>query len=364
MPAASAMTATPVVTTPSAVTTSAMVRPSPSANPATLRTPLPGSTRHVESVGECLSRYAHIGSSGSVPSLDELHRKLELERGALEKLLETQKRENEERNEWLKEMRKAAQDVAINAIDKGVEGLFDSSKEALRESEIELHEEIQETTKEARELRQQMDEARKAMGTAKDDPARLASLQAQWADMEKNQVQPLLGKRKALEGQWENTFNWESRVEGITTARDFGVWMTDMELPCEYERNQVTCKNFKKNNAVSKMAAGDTNTGLDGFKLALEYAANHAEQLKKLANTAVIGSTAGKIAANATFVGEVWNTTSFLIDMSYDTTVGYLGYQRLKQVKQNDAQFEKAKSILGARIDRMNAEASCYQNAN
>lgn len=363
-PVRTGMTAPPIVTAPPAVTSSAAVRPSPSVNPAILPTPLPGGTRHIESVGECLSRYAPTGTSGSAPSLEDLHKKLELERGALKKLLETQKRENEDRNEWLKEMRKAAQDVAFNAIDKGVDDLFDSSKEALRDTEVELHDEIQETTTEARDLRQQMDDARKAMSTANDDPAHLAALQSQWADMEKNQIQPLLQRRKTLEGQWESTFNWETRVEGITNARDFGGWLTDMEMPCDYENDQVTCKNFKENNALSKTAGGDYETGLDGLKMALKYAAHHADQLKKLSNAAVIGTTAGKIAANATFVGEVWDTTSLMIDLSYDATVGYLGYRRLQQVQQNDAQFEKAKSILGARIDRMNAEASCYQNAN
>jgi hypothetical protein len=356
--------ARPAITVAPTVNSSPVVRPSPSAQPAIPAAPAPGGTRHIESVGECLSRYAQTGPSGATPSLEELHKKLEFERRALEKLLETQKRENEERKEWLKDMRKAAQDVALNAIDKGVEGLFDSSKEALQDSEVELHEEIQETTEQARELRQQMDEARKAVGTAKDDPARVASLQDQWADMEKNQIQPLLEKRKALEGQWESTFKWETRVDRLTNARDFGAWITDMELPCDYANGQVACNNFKENNAISKIAAGDRDTELDGLKMALKYAAHKAERLKNLSDVAVIGGTAGKIAANATFIGEVWDTTSLMIDLSYDATVGYLGYQRLQQVKQNDAQFEKAKSILGARIDRMNAEVSCYQNAN
>jgi len=347
--------ASPGITAPPAATSPAGVRPSPSAELANLSTPAPGGRRYVESVGECLSRYTQTGSTGSAPSLEELQKKLEFERGALEKLLETQNRENEERNEWLKEMRKAAQDVALHAIDKGVEGLFDSSKEALQEAEVELHGEIEDTTKEARELQQEMAEARKAIGTAKDDPARLASFQAQWADADKYQIQPLLKKRKALEDQWESIFNLETRVEHITVARDFGAWLTDMDLPCDYENDHVTCRNFKENNAISQVAAGDYyNTGLDGFKLALDYAAHHAAPLKKLSSFAVMGTT----------VGEVWDTTSLLIDLSYDTTVGILGYQRLQQVKQNDPQFEKAKSILGARIDRMNAEVSCYQNAN
>jgi hypothetical protein len=60
----------------------------------------------------------------------------------------------------------------------------------------------------------------------------------------------------------------------------------------------------------------------------------------------------------------VWDATSLTIDLTYDTAVGYLGYQRLEQIKQNDVQLERAKARLGERIDRMNAEVACYARAN
>jgi hypothetical protein len=360
-----ARTPQPIVSAPPAATSYAAARPGPAPNPASLSTPVPSAPRYVESVGECLARYTHTGPSGAAPSLEELHKKLEQEHAALEKLLETQKDANEDRNEWLKEMRKAAQDVSLIAIDHGVEGLFESTKEGLQDAEIELHEAIQDTDKEAGALRQEIVEARNAAVAGKADPERMAALNQQWNDMETNQIQPLLERHKALEDQWESTFKWETKVDGFNHSRDFGIWLTDMELPCNLDDNHhLTCKNFKENNAYAKAKGGDQDTTLDGLKQVLEIAAHNAESLKKISNYAVIGTTAGKIAANATFVGQVWDKTSMVIDLSYDTTVGYLGYRRLRQVNQNDAQFEIAKSKLGALIDRTNAEASCYQNAH
>jgi hypothetical protein len=364
VPVPSARTPQPRVSAPPAATSYAVARPSPAANPASLSTPPPSAPRYVESVGECLARYAHTGPSGPAPSLAELRKKLEQEHAALEKILETQKDANEDRNEWLKEMRKAAQDASLIAIDHGVDGLFESTKEGLNDAEVELREAIHDTDEEAGALRQQLSEARNAAVAGKADPERRAALNQQWNDMETNQIQPLLERRKALEDQWKTTFKWESRVEGFNHSRDFGIWLTDMEVPCNLDDNHhLNCKNFKDNNAYAKVKGGDQDTALDGLKQVLEIAAHNAESLKKLSNYAVIGTTAGKIAANATFVGQVWDKTSMVIDLSYDTTVGYLGYRRLQQVSQNDAQFEIAKSKLGALIDRTGAEASCYQNA-
>ncbi len=360
-----ARTTQPTAPAPPAVTSYAVARPSPAANPASLSTLPPSAPRYVESVGECLARYAHTGKPGQTPTLEELQKKLEREHAALEKLLETQKDANEDRNEWLNVMRKAAQDASLMAIDKGVDGLFESTKEGLQDAEIELHEAIQDTDAEAGALRQQIVEARNAAVAGKADPERMAALNEQWNDMETNQIQPLLERRKALEDQWESTFKWKTRVDGFNHSRDFGIWLTDMELPCNLDANHhLNCKNFKENNTYTKMKGGDQETTLDGLKQVLAIAAHNAESLKKISNYAVIGTTAGKIAVNATFVGQVWDKTSMTIDLTYDGTVGVLGFMRLRQVKQNDAQFEIAKSKLGELIDRTNAEASCYRNAN
>jgi hypothetical protein len=364
-PARSGITTPPIVTAPTAVTSLAVVRPIPSANPASLSPPLPGATRHVESVGECLGHYTHTAPSGPAPSLEELQKKLEREYAALEKLLETQKRENEDRDEWLKEMRKAAQDASLNMIDKGVDGLFESTKDGLKDAEIELHGAIEGTEKEANALRQQLVEARNAAVAGKADPERMAALNEQWNDMEINRIQPLLERRKALEEQWESTFKWKTKVDGFNLSRDFGIWLTDMEFPCNLDENHnLTCKNFKENNAYTKVKGGNRDTALDGLKQVLKIAAHNADSLKKISNYAVIGKTAGKIAADATFIGETWDATSMTIDLTYDGMVEVLGYRRLQQVKTNDALFERAKSSLGAQIDRTNAEVSCYQHTN
>jgi hypothetical protein len=112
---------------------------------------------------------------------------------ALKRLSETQSRENEDRNDWLKDMRKAAQ---VHAIDHGIGNMLDSTKEGLTEAETELHAEIQEVKQEAEEAHQLRDAAQKAMGTAQGDPKRLAELQAELDDIEKNKIGPLFEKKR------------------------------------------------------------------------------------------------------------------------------------------------------------------------
>jgi len=352
------------VASPPVVASSPVLVLSMSSRPQILASPPPGGKPHVMSVSECVASYS---PTGSVPSLEELRRKLESQGAALQKLAETQLRENQERNELLKDMRKALQDVSINAIDKGVEGLFDSTKEGLQDAEIGLHGEIMETKNQAIQLRQEMDETRKAMDTAKGDPARLSALNAEWVDLDKNQIQPLLQRRKELEDQWESYFKWQKHVASFTSARDFGIWLTDTELPCEVKDGAISCENIRKSNPFEKtkkldenLSAEDLNPALDGLKQVMKFAAHNADLLAHLSKAAAVVD----IAAHATFIGEVWDTTSMTIDLTYDATVGYLGYQRLQQAKQNDPQFEKAKAALAKQIDRTNAEIGCYQGTN
>lgn len=313
----------------------------PSARPASLATPPSGGAPYVESLAACVARVAG-GASGTrpTPSLEDLQKQLESERKAFDRIAKTARRANEDRNDWLKDMRKAAQDMGTNALDHGVEGLFDSTKEGLQEAEIELHSEIEATKKEAIQLRQSMLQTRQAMDAAKNDPARLAELTAQWNDLEKNGITPLLEKRKALEGQWENYFKWERHVASFNSARDFGGWLTDMELPCQRTNGEISCKNFLENNPIAKSEKGDPNASLDGLKQVLKF------------------------GAHLTPYGETWDAVSTFIDVSFDLSTEVLGYQRLQQIKQNSVQFEKAENMLGQRIERTNAEIDCYQKSH
>jgi len=310
------------------------------ARPAILATPAPGGAPYAESIEACVARFSgKEPSARPTPTLEELEKQLESERIAFERIAETARKSNELRNDWLKDMRKAAQDVGINALDRGVEGLFDSTKEGLQEAEVELHSEILATKDEAIKLRHSMQETRQAMEAAKSDPARLAALNAQWEDLSKNGITPLLQKRKALEARWESYFKWNRRVSSFNSARDFGAWITDMEFPCDLAKGELSCKNFWENNPIAKSRKGDPNAGLDGLKQVLKF------------------------GAALTPYGETWDAVSTFIDLSYDMTTEYLGYRQLRQLKANEARFEGAKAMLSERIDRTNAEISCYQRS-
>jgi hypothetical protein len=324
----------------SIASTPAAFRPAPTARPALLATPLTADSPVVESVAGCISRFAGgVQNSRPTASLEDLEKDLESEHLAFDRIAKTAERANEDRNDWLKEMRKAAQDIGMNTLDRGVEGLFDSTKDGLQESEIALHSEIEASKKEAIELRQSMLETRKAMDAAKNDPARLAQLQSQWDDLAKNGIAPLLEKRKTLEGQWESLFAWQKRVSYFNNSRDFGAWVTDMEMPCERKNAETSCQHFWDSNPVAAWQKGDLNRGLDGLKLAL------------------------KIGAQFTPYGETWDAVSTFIDLSYDMTAEYIGYHQLRDMKAHDEQFERAKSALHRRMDQTNAEISCYQKS-
>ncbi len=294
----------------------------PSARPAILATPPPGGKPYVMSVGECVASYS---PTGSVPTLEDLNKKLEFEHNALAKLLQTQTHEQADRNEWLDEMRKAAQDAGMNSVDRGVDGLFRSTKDGLNRTVAALDMEATELTTEARLIRQKLAEAREAMNSAKADPQRLAALQADWDIFDKNQVKPLLERRKQIQDQLEKTELLKGRVDNFETGRDFGLWLSDF-------------------------AQGDLVTQLDLLKQVLKFGVHFSPTIKAL--------------SYGTLVGEVWDTASLTIDLTYDGTAFYLGYRRLQQVKENSVLFEKAKSVLGARIDRTNAEIDCYRGTH
>jgi hypothetical protein len=333
--------------------------------PAILATPERVGHPVVESVAACLSRIG--GSSagaGSALSLDQLQKRLDADRLAYDRIAATAKNENADRNDWLDDMRKAAQDAGTNALDKGVDGLFKSTHEGLQDAEIELHGEIQAVNEEAKQLRQEMADARQAVDAAKGDPAELAHLNAQWSDLQNNQIQPLLQKRRELESQWANYFKWNERVDSFNSARDFGEWITDTNMPCQKTNGKMSCGQnnpieASKNLDLSNVQAEDINPSLDGLKQVMKFAAHNADLLTYFSRAASIAD----IAAHATFIGETWDATSATIDIGYDLTVGYLGLQRLRQISQNNAAFQRAQSMLGERIDRTNAEIACYSKA-
>lgn len=332
-----------------------------SAKPQLLATPPTGGKPYVMSVSECVASFS---PNNSVPTLEELQKKLESTMTAMERIAKSQENANEEHNDWIDEMRKSVQDMGLHAIDQGVDGIFDSTKEGLDQAEKVLNLEAREVTYEGQMLHQELAEAREAMNTAKADPERLAALQKRWDSFDANQIKPLMARRKQITDEMAATELWKGRVDKFNNGRDFGAWWTDMNLPCNYSENEgFHCKNFNDNNAT-KAWNGDDVARSDGLKQVLNYGAHHADYLAKYSKYLVVGSTAADLAAHATFIGEVWDATSLTIDLALDGTTLYLGNQQLQQVKQSNAQFAHAREVLSDRMDRLNATMSCYTKAS
>ncbi|MGB8887356.1 MAG: hypothetical protein WCC87_11575 [Candidatus Korobacteraceae bacterium] len=351
-----------VVASPPVAASSAVPVFNLSEKPQILVSPPTGGKPYVLSVSECVASYS---PKGEVPSLEELQKKLDSTMTAMGRIAKLQETANDVQNEWIDGMRKSVQDAGLHAIDHGVQGLFDSTKKGLVQAEKALDYEAQEVTQEGQMLHAKLVKAREAMNTAKADPDRLATLQTQWDAFDANQIKPLMARRKEITDEMAATKLWKDRVEKLNNGRDFGAWLTDMNLPCSYGDNGgFSCKNFKDNNAITKVVNGEDVASADGLKQVLNYAAHHADYLAKYSKYVVIGSTAAGLAAHATFIGKFWDATSLTIDLALDGTTLYLGNQQLQQVKRSNVQFAHAREVLSDRMDRLNAEISCYTKAS
>jgi len=305
--------------------------------------------RDAESLSQCLAQYV---SPSKVQPLDELHKDLALSQAAFENLLKSHDADNELRGEWQHEMLKAAADISISATDLLTEHVLDATKEGLRADKEELHAVVVSSEEEALRLRLEIAEARAAAGA---DPARLAALEGQWAGLEKNQIQPLLQRSQDLREQLEKTEKWEKRFDRFSGAVEFGRWLTDTELPCNYDsKGQFTCKEFVEKNAVTQTIKGDEVTLMEDLKQTLTFAAHNKDLLADLHLAKDIG--------RLSLIGKAWDVSSLLVDGVYDSTVAYLGYQQLTQLNKNDAQYAKAWSALQMRIGMLERKISCYGN--
>lgn len=304
---------------------------SPAAKPRVLATPPTGGHPYQESTEACLARTAPVGHGDL--SLEELKRQLDRDEKAFERLAKTAEEQHELKVEWLSDMRKAAQDVAWTSIDQGADGMRESTGEALEETEDELGAKIVEKVDKVKALREQAVKDGEEMAAAGADPARIAAL--------RQQTEELRGEAQSLIEEGQDLAKTRSRLEGANRTveefkqtRDFMNWITDMDGPDK----------FGESNPLAESENGDINPGLEGARQLLMFGV--------------------KAAWEGTPIGEAVEAADMTINLSYDTMVGYFGYQQLQQMKQNDAGFAKGKAMLARRIDRLNAEIGCYQSAD
>jgi hypothetical protein len=314
---------------------------SPSSKPAILATPSAGGKPYVMSVSECVASYS---PNGSVPSLEELQKKLESTMTAMERIAKSQEEANDLNEDWSEELRDAHRDIFNNGSDTLLDGLLGVSKTSLEMYKESYQEGLEASMKESQQLRAEY------LAVA-GDPAMKAAWQAKKADY-LARAQNLLGRRELIENGLAGAEKAESLLDQMQTGRDFYLWLTDNEvLPCKFgDDGKINCDDLKKNNGVSKFAQGDLNTQLDLLKQVMKFGVHYSPYIKALSHGSLIVDT--------------WDISSLAIDLTYDETAIYESKQRLQQVQQNDAQFAKAREVLGDRIDRLNAEIDCYQRAH
>jgi hypothetical protein len=311
--------------------------------PATLV--VPAEKPKAETLDACLARTANKTAGSAVPTFEELQKQLEQNILAMERLDKSADTSKELNEEWSKELRDAHLDIFNNGTDALLDGLLGVSKKYLEMDKEAYHEALEESMSEAQRLRWEH-QATAGFGTPNAIvEANIAAYPAK--------AKALLEKREGIQGGLETAENLESGFSKFKDRRDLYLFLTDNAVvPCSFGGDKkIDCTQLMKYNGVKKLVAGDFVDRLDQLKQAIKIGVKFAEPVAEFTPGGAVALTTYQFA-------------SMGIDVIYDETAVYLSKQRLQQMKQDDAQLAKANALLGARLDRLDAEMGCYEKAN
>jgi hypothetical protein len=333
------------------------------AHPETLSmpaTPAAGDELTPSPLAMCIADASNRVAGGLPLAADEeLHRQLEQAKEAYRRMVETQEHELEDRAEWIKDLNKATLDMSLGFFDKGLGGLVGPESETLKDWQSGMRHEVIDNRKQIEEL--------SALADAEKDGAKSAAL--------RQQIFNLSMRNQLLHTGLNAVRNAKTMYQGYemgAPARDFGLWVTDsgnslgnsgpllnkiapLETAKKLDVSDIVPKN---QNGVAAMLAAARNSGgledsMDGVKQLLKVTMSQPGVKAWLkASSETLGMGTG--------ITEWYEGLSLTIDTAYDLSVGYAGYARLKQIKSNVAQLEKAKVALAERIRRVNSELACY----
>jgi hypothetical protein len=272
-------------------------------------------------IDACLARATHsLVPAASRPTVEQLHAQLDIARESLSKLLETHLRENEDREEWAKDMKKGGLDIGYQAFDltaKMVLGRY-----------------LAQTTEEFMQASQNMRRLQGALA-AETSLAKQASLEAEIGVAIQQRAQA--GKAMQLLKQVKEG------VDQGGTVRDFRGWVTDNGEP------------LQKGNPIEMSKNGDPVPALDGVKQLVKITLSQKSVQETLQNLAQVDAKVDP------FVDRVLTAGNALIDTGYDLTVEYLGFQQLQKADQNSELFYRAAKPLQQRIQSTAGQLKCYQ---
>ena len=264
----------------------------------------------------CLANASHSMLPTARPTVAQLRAQLEIAKESLTKLLQTHLRENEDREEWAKDMKKGGLDIGFQAFDL-------TAKMVLGRYIAQTGEEFMQASKNMRRLQGAL-ASETNVGTQ-------ATLEAE--------IGVYIQQRSQAGQALELLKQAKAGVEQGGTARDFRGWVTD---------NGET---IEKGNPIEKSKSGDLAPAMEGVKQVVKITLAQKSVQETLENL-----------ANATpFVDRVVTAGNALIDTGYDLTVEYLGFQQLQKADQNSELFYRAAAPLQQKIQVTAGQLKCYQ---
>ena len=276
--------------------------------------PSPAVTRPVD-IDACLAAAAHSSAAHSRPTVDQLRAQLDIAKESLTRLLETHNRENEDRADWAKEMKKGGIDIGYQAFDLTAKFVLGHYAENAKE-EAKFAEDGFNRAQES--LRTETDVARQASHEAE-----IAAFRQERADAE--QARELLESTK------------DGAAQG-SAVRDLRGYIKDQPLK-ESENGSIV-------------------PTLEGVKQLIKIGLGQESVQKTLERWAAITLKSGQMVP---FVDRTAAIGGAVIDTGYDLTVEYLGFYQLQQADQNSELFYRGAAPLQKKIQTTVDQLKCFR---
>jgi hypothetical protein len=254
------------------------------------------------------------------PTVEQLRQQLDIAKEALARLLETHLRENEERKDWAKEMKKSGVDIGYQAFDLSAKFVLGHYADAAQD--------------EAEWAEKGFNRAQEAL-KAETNLSRQAALEAEIA---------AYGQQGARAS--------EARDLLVSTAKgaDQGAKLRDFRGLLNDNGGS-----YSKDNPIAQAERGNLFPALDGFKQVVKITLSDENVQKTLANWV-------KHAEYVPFIDRTVTIGSAVIDTGYDLSVEYVGFQQLQQADQNSELFYRGAAPLQKKIQSTVNQLKCYNN--
>lgn len=271
-------------------------------------------------IDACLAAATHSSApSATRPTVEQLRKQLDVARETLARLLETHQRENENRAEWSKEMKKGGIDIGYQAFDLTAKFVLGHYAENAKE-EAEWAEKGFQRTQDALKTETNL--------------ARQSSLEAEIA---------------AYQQEGARASHAHELLEGAEQGTDQGGKLRDFRGLLNDNGGS-----YKEDNPIAKAEKGDLMPALDGFKQIVKITLSDKGVQETLASWVKHAEYVPLIDRTVTIGGA-------LIDTGYDLTVEYLGFYQLQQADQNSELFYRGAAPLQKKIQTTVGQLKCFQ---